>query len=356
MDTPLLLAAHNNRTLEVVKFLVGHGADIQARSNSGSAPLEYPSHDNEKYLQELKEKLSGRNSFAVFGRIIKFKDVALGNKGRDFWIGKTAEKCTLVINGKPTEIPVGTRMNDSGFAAMIFPVDSMLTVGENKIVFAKDEKIHVSYNAKTGHITTKKGVLAKDMTLMVNSLSIPFGAKRLDPEYARLRGQASLHFHDNGSISEGYVIANDFFLKVGVNEITFKGDEIMEFDKNGGISKAVPATDVFLRVGKNSIVFRGGRGNSIATYPNGNIRSGRLARDVSLPIRAGTISFRKDQIISFYEDGTIESGTVNDEITINVKGSNRVLEKQKLYFKQDGSIETIYDGYKFKKTALGRES
>jgi hypothetical protein len=239
---------------------------------------------------------------------------------------------------------------------MIFPEDISLTVGVNDIVFAKNELIQVSYDKESGNLTTQIGVLAKDMTLTVGNFKIPFFAKRYDPEYVQYRGQASMHFHDNGSISEGYVNAKDFKLKIGANEITFKGDEIMEFDKDGGISDGVMASDAVLRVGNKKIAIQGGRGNSIATYPNGNIRSGDLAEDVSLQVGKSMIAFRKASTISFYENGSVKFGTVDHEIAISVNGQKKTLEKQRLYFQEDGAIEMIYEGYKYKKRATERRS
>lgn len=354
MDTPLMLAVNNNGTLDVVKYLVEHGADIQAKNNRDMIPLEHASYGNSDYMHSLERKLLGKNRYEVFGRVIKFEDVELGNEGKSFWVGSTAEKCALLINGKLTEIPIGTWLHESGFASMIFPEDISLTVGVNDIVFAKNELIQVSYDKESGNLTTQFGVLAKDMTLTVGNFKIPFFAKRYDPEYVQYRGQASMHFHDNGSISEGYVNAKDFKLKIGANEITFKGDEIMEFYKDGGISDGVMVSNALLIVGNNKVVFQGGRGSSLAIYPNGNIRSGSLAQDVSLLVGTRTIPFQKDWTISFFEDGSVESGTVNDEIAIKVKGQNKILEKQKLYFTQDGSIEMIYEGYKYKKATAGK--
>lgn len=356
MNTPLMLAVTNNGTLDVVKYLVEHGADIRAKNNRDMMPLEWVSYENDKYIHSINRKLLGKNRYEVFGKVIKFNDVELGNEGKSFWVGRTAEKCALLINGKLTEIPIGTWLHESGFGSMIFPEDISLTVGVNDIVFAKNELIQVSYDKESGNLTTQIGVLAKDMTLTVGNFKIPFFAKRYDPEYVQYRGQASMHFHDNGSISEGYVNAKDFKLKIGANEITFKGDEIMEFDKDGGISDGVMASDAVLRVGNKKIAIQGGRGNSIATYPNGNIRSGDLAEDVSLQVGKSMIAFRKASTISFYENGSVKFGTVDHEIAISVNGQKKTLEKQRLYFQEDGAIEMIYEGYKYKKRATERRS
>jgi len=111
-----------------------------------------------------------------------------------------------------------------------------------------------------------------------------------------------------------------------------------------------------LRVGNKKIAIQGGRGNSIATYPNGNIRSGDLAEDVSLQVGKSMIAFRKASTISFYENGSVKFGTVDHEIAISVNGQKKTLEKQRLYFQEDGAIEMIYEGYKYKKRATERRS
>lgn len=187
------------------------------------------------------------------------------------------------------------------------------------------------------------------MTLTVGSLKIPFFAKRYDPEYVRYRGQASMHFYDNGVIREGYVSEKDFTLKMGANEIAFKGDEIMEFDEDGGVKEGVMAHNAVLNVGNRSIAFQGGRGSSIATFPDGKIRSGDLAQDVSLHVGKRVIAFRKGATLSFHENGSVRSGTNRDEMPIMVDGRMKTLERQKLYFQEDGSLEMIYEGYKYKK-------
>jgi hypothetical protein len=119
----------------------------------------------------------------------------------------------------------------------------------------------------------------------------------------------------------------------------------MEFDRDGSISKGVMAGNAELSVGKNKMTFHGGKGSFLATYPKGSIRSGKLAWDVPLLVGSKTIVFQKVGTISFFEDGSVESGTVNEEIAVTVEGQNKILEKQKVYFKHDGSIDMIYDGY-----------
>jgi len=324
MNTPLMQSVRYNGTLDVVKCLVEHGADIKAKNNRGMMPLEWASYNNQEYMHSLERKLLGENRYEAFGKIIKFTEVVLGNEGKSFGLGKTDEKCSLLINGKLTEIPIGTWMYPGTFSAMIFPDDILLTVGSNDILFAKDEKINVSFDKKSGNLTTEIGVLAKDMTLTVGIMNIPFYAKRYDPEYAQYRGQASMHFHGNGSINEGYVSAKDFTLKIGANGITFRGDQIMEFDKDGGISKGVMSSNADLIVGKNKIAFTG----RIASYPSGNIHSGTLEKDVALLVGKNAINFENGWTISFFEDGSVESGNVKDEMSITVNGQNKILKKQ----------------------------
>lgn len=348
MNTPLMLAVRNNGTLDVVKYLVEHGADIRAKNSRGMMPLEYASYENDDFIHSVNRKLLGKNRYEVFGKVIKFRNVQLGNEGKSFWGGKTAEPCILTINGQAKEIPKGTWLNPGGFAYIIFKRDTSLTVGANDIIFAKNEPIQVSFEKKSGNITTQIGVPAKDMTLKVGSCKIPFFAKRYDPEYARYRGQASMHFHDNGVIREGYVSEKDFTLTIGPNDITFKGDEIMEFDDNGGIKNGIMANEAVLQVGDKRIAFQGSRGSSIAIFPSGNIRSGDLARDVSLSVGKRVISFRRGSALSFHENGSVASGTIKDEMRITVDGRKKTLEKQKLYFHEDGNLKMIHEGYKYR--------
>jgi hypothetical protein len=312
-------------------------------------PLEHASYENDDYIHSVNRKLLGKNRYEVFGKVVTFKKVQLGNEGKSLWGGKTAEPCTLAINGKATEIPQGTWLNPGGFAYIIFPRDMSLTVGPNDILFAKKERIEVSFDEKSGNLTTQIGVPAKDMTLTVGSFKIPFFAKRYDPEYVRYRGQASMHFYDNGVIREGYVSEKDFTLTMGANEIAFKGDEIMEFDEDGGIKRGVMARDAVLKVGEKRIAFQGGRGSSIAAFPNGKIRSGDLAQDVSLRVGKRVIAFRKGTTLSFHENGSVRSGMIRDEMPVTVEGRMKTLESQRLYFQEDGSLKLIYEGYNYKK-------
>lgn len=347
MNTPLLLAVRNNGTLGVVKYLVEHGADIRAKNNRGAMPLIWASHGNAEYIHAVNRKLLGKNRYEVFGKVIKFKKVFLGNEGKSLWGGKTAEPCTLIINGKVTDIPRGTWLNSGGFAYMIFPRDMSLTVGPNDILFAKKEPIWVSFDEKSGNVTTQAGVPATNMTLTVGSFRIPFFAKRYHPGYVAYRGQASMHFYDNGAIKEGYVGKKDFPLKLGANEIIFKGDEIMEFDEDGGIKSGVMAYDTTLEVGGRNIVFRGD-GRSIATFPDGKIRSGDLARDTAIPVGERVVDFKKGSTLTFHENGSVRSGTIGDAMPFAVDGQTNILESQKLYFQENGSLKMIYEGYKYK--------
>ena len=77
-----------------------------------------------------------------------------------------------------------------------------------------------------------------------------------------------MHFHDNGVISEGYVSARDFTVRMGQNDITFKGGEIMKFDMDGGMSEGTMTGRADLIVGKHKISFQ----SDTARYPNSNKR------------------------------------------------------------------------------------
>jgi len=348
MNTPLLLAVRNNGTLDVVKSLVEHGADILAKNNRGAMPLKSASYGNTEYIHAVNRKRLGKNRYEVFGTVMKFKKVQLGNEGQSLWGGQTAEPGTLSINGKVTDIPRGTWLNPGGFAYIIFPRDMSLTVGPNDILFAKKEPIRVSFDEKSGNVTTQAGVPATDMTLTVGSFRIPFFAKRYPVGYVAYRGQATMHFYGNGVIEKGYVSKKDFPLKLGANEIIFKGDEIMAFDEDGGIKSGIMAHDTALEVGGRNIVFRGGWGRSIATFPDGKIRSGDLARDVAIPVGERVIDFKKGSTLTFHENGSVRSGTIRDEMPFTVDGQTKILDSQKLYFQENGSLKMIYEGYKYK--------
>ena len=350
MNTPLMLAVRNNGTLDVVKYLVEHGADIRAKNKSGMMPLEHASYENDDYIHSVNRKLLGKNRYEVFGKVVTFKKVQLGNEGKSLWGGKTAEPCTLAINGKATEIPQGTWLNPGGFAYIIFPRDMSLTVGANDILFAKKERIEVSFDEKSGNITTQIGVPAKDMTLTVGGFKIPFFAKRYDPEYVRYRGQASMHFYDNGGIKEGLCERDGFHAQNGRTvKSPSKATKSWSSMRQAVSKRSYGASNAVLKVGNRRIAFQGGRGSSVATFPDGNIRSGDLAQDVSLKVGKRIISFRKGSTLSFHENGSVRSGTIRDEMPVTVDGRTKTLERQRLYFQEDGSLKMIYEGYKYKK-------
>ena len=378
ITTPLHLAAENGH-FEIVKFLAEHGADIEAKDNKMETPLfkaidssslrdtlmvveylvehgadiETKDAENFKlkkltecrrgteaanYLYDVYQKKLGlgKNRIELFDAIIRFSDIEYSAGGMTFWEGTTAEDCKLMINGISTEIPKGTWITRGLDFIMVLPKDIQIRVGQNTILFARKEALYVSWKEGSG-LTIEDGVPAKDMILMVGNLKIPFVAKRYEPFYAAVRGQASITFHKNGTVSEGYVGRENFTLKVGQNELTFKGNKIMKFHEDGSISEGEMADNTTLTVGKNKIPFFSWR---IACYANGNIRSGQPSQNVSLPVGKDTVEFQKGAKLSFHENGSVESGTILKNVSLTVRKSTVEFQKgTKIYFYKDGSIE-----------------
>lgn len=283
--------------------------------------------------------------YRIFGREIACSDVEIRGYDKSLRRGRTAEPCMLLMNGKAVRIPVGTWLDGSDFETMTFPVDTPVPVGPNVILFGKNEPLRVVFDRVTGVVRTESAVLAKDAMLKVGPLTIPFHAKRYEKELAEVRGQARITFHENGTIEQGYVGPKRFKLKVGPNTLTFCGDQLMKFAKDGSIDEGYLAEASVLIIGKRHVLVRAG---TIACYLNGNIFSAELEKPVTLDVGSRTLTLDR-RTARFYEDGSLRSGYLREDVPIEFEGGKKILaRKQEIFFKSNGDIRFEGRDYTFR--------
>ena len=88
------------------------------------------------------------------------------------------------------------------------------------------------------------------------------------------------------------------------------GSEV-EFDEEGHVTRALLGADATIRDNIRTYHFKA---NSVVEfYPDGRVKSGRLAEDLEIELEPGKkIKFKAGTPISFYPDGSVETGTLAD--------------------------------------------
>lgn len=290
----------------------------------------------------------------IQGQSIKMKHTQVDEYERK---GITAESCSLILGGEKVKIPAGTLIEADGrgeIKYLTLPRDVDIKIGENMVPVAGKNTIHM--NTQGGILMA---VLARPVTLKVGRYRVPFAAKRFSSGFRAVRGEAYMHFHDNGVVHEGWLAEEGAELTVSKNRVKFAGDNIITFDSEGQLKHGIVARGYPLKIGRNTVSFHEyvapGTGG-VKFYHRGQVHSGCLFQDTILYVGNKPVLFKAagddphdmshQGDIEFHENGEVKWGQLKEDTPFFINGRKVILKAdQEVELDKKGNLEIISGGH-----------
>lgn len=174
-------------------------------------------------------------------------------------------------------------------------------------------------------IFISEGVIAENAKIVVSD-------GRVVHEYEYLGGNI-IQFHLDGSFRGGFLAKN-----TTIDGVSYRAERFVEFDDNGYFMRGFLAQDTPFKIrGQSKDVLFMGDTEIVFSGENGILVSGMLVKDTEFEsyYREGKVTFAKETVVNFHDNGEVASGTLAKETLIqgDLYGEGMVV-----VFNDDGSI------------------
>jgi hypothetical protein len=140
----------------------------------------------------------------------------------------------------------------------------------------------------------------------------------------------------------GLLASEPATLTVGGKKVALS--DTLSFDDRGRLTSGRLRADTDLSVGRKTIRFRGGYDpenpevGMVRVFPDGRLRSGALAGAMTFQVGKSSVSLTKDDLVSFRQDGSLESCVPGTLVTVSGGGQSVLSSGGPIELRPDGGI------------------
>ena len=224
--------------------------------------------------------------------------------------------------------------------------EEILTIGKNriKILEGTDCVFYKNGNIKSVFRNPARGCSKHYAIDMPNEI---------DGMHTQIVYDGGISFYEDGSV-ESFISYNGCSVPIGKNEnntlqyLKSLKNRIIYYYPNGSLRKIFCANPVLIKTKKQDLLFNGGsiprrfcnyipmNGYPISFYEDGSVQSGYLAEKKYFTIDDASICFAPT-LIEFYSSGDVKSGTIAQSEVIT--GPNNIALSSKVMFYPNGKIQ-----------------